>query len=160
MIKKRLLQTLQTRKSHQTARRKRGFLLIEALVAITLLFIAGFSFFELQQLITLKIRAQYLRIEKERVESLALGYLVENLYKKTFPWGILEQGGEQNATFKEAPNWQATYTFSFEDDTSDKPHTVFLLNVAISVNQLSQQDDLQTTTADKKIYTFCVTKNS
>lgn len=148
MIKK---QPLQTRHLPRT---KRSFLLIEALVAITLLFIAGFSFFELQELITSKIRTRYLTIEKERIESLALGYLVENLYLKTFPWGTLEGEGEYHTSFQETPDWKVGYSFSFKEDKSEKPHTVFLLDVAVSVEHASEQ----LTNTAPKVYTFCVTK--
>ena len=89
---------------------KKSFILIEVLVAITLLFILGFAYFEIQEGESAKMRASYDRALHEELSQQALARLIEKLSTNEIPLKTLE-GGSYRFTL-DPESWEAVYTFT------------------------------------------------
>ena len=139
--------------------RKRSFLLVEALVAIALLFATGFAFFEIQSSISKKSLQTIRAVEAEIAYQHALAELIEGLYNKQFA-DDAARGFRATVRLQALDKWKVTYAFNRRDPPEDPPdpqETLILIKVSIAILTHDEWGDFPIIDPDTS-FTFCVKK--
>lgn len=143
---------------HQSPLRKQPFLLVEALVAIALLFSVGFAFFEIESAIIRKSTRDIRKAYAEIAYEAAISELIIGLYQKKFTDEITRGFITSYIDLEGAPQWQAKYEFT-RCALEEPAEIAFLVDVKIkSLLHTEWGEFLQHTSAENCTFKFCIQK--
>jgi hypothetical protein len=138
-------------------RSKKTFILIEVLIAITILFLCGFAVFEIQSGIARKLRSEIDQNIKLRLLNRAFSRLLEDLYTNKISWQKIEQSGKYTIVL-EQNRWEALVEFSKNPQNKDKENEKPPDN-ALDICATITIQALHGAIPPKEVkYNFCVTK--
>ena len=126
--------------------KRNAYVLVEVLIAVSLLLMSGFIFFEVEREIARQLKRGINNCETERAYFLAMTQFVEELYEKKIPWESLSTNGNYTMQLKNTKDWTATCSFSLQHDDKLNPHRVLGVRVAIALQhpQFAPTLDLET----------------
>lgn len=137
---------------------RRPFLLVEALVAITLLFMGGFLFFEIESAIIKKARMSTKKVQAEISYQLAVSQLVEDLHKKKFSDEINREFITDHLELTADKNWKVKYQFE-KLKPIEPVDPAYIVNVKIvSLMHNEWGEFLQEINPRGVVFEFCVLK--
>lgn len=140
-------------------KKKSSFILIEVLVAMTLLFIVGFAYIEIQKGLADKMRATIKKSKQERQAQQALVRLIEKLWQNVIPWEVIEQQKSYRLVLDPAI-WEVEYSFT-NVKHEEEPLPTNSVDVEVTFELYKNGEKvLQTNDLPFKSgpYRFCMTK--
>ena len=139
-------------------RKKRTFLLVEALVAISLLFGTGFAFFEIESAIIKKSTRDIRKAQAEIAYQAAMCELIIGLYEKKFANDINREHLTSYIDLEGAPKWRVQYQFK-RCDPPEPAEKGFLIDVTIkSLLHTEWGEFLSVVNSENSSFKFCMEK--
>jgi hypothetical protein len=142
-------------------RQKKPFLLVEVIVSITLLLLAGFSFFEIEKLLTQEARRNYYQVEAERIHNFALSTVIEELDSKKLSIDTLKRK-EPYLLKLDNPNWKVFCNFTLDPadtEENDPLQNNFYLKVTFTLEHKDLGNFCVRNEQNAKPFIFFVTQN-
>lgn len=142
--------------SKQSLHQKRPFLLVEVIVAIALLAIAGFSFFEVEKLLAKEAKKNYYQVEAERMYHIALSKLIVELEGKKIGLDTLKREEPFEVDIAQ-PKWKAICQIDEMRGLEENNPLNYYLKVRISLEH-SEFGEFPLVSKCCKPFTFFLTK--
>jgi len=136
-------------KSSKSISKRRPFLLVEAIIALTIIGIV-FFFFATPRASASFVAEKRARLETTKMATLALADLIQKVEARKIPWDTLVSGNSLN-NVPIAQDWTASYQFTVHKSAPDNTPNLLLVEATVVLHH--GEKSMETNSL-----TFCIHK--